>query len=357
MISAVSPSPNSPLVAVIIPSYRVKTHILSVISRIGEEIGLIVVVDDACPEGSGEHVRTHCRDPRVKVLTLQQNQGVGGAVMAGYDYAYRFGADIFVKVDGDGQMDPALIPQLIEPTLVGGADYTKGNRFYNVDGLRSMPFVRLFGNAALSFMTKMSSGYWNIFDPTNGFTALRAELFAQIPWRKVSRRYFFESDLLFRLNVARAYVVDVPMSAVYADEESGLKISRIIHSFFFGNLLNSFKRISYNYFLRDFTIGSIQLLVGVSFLLFGSIFGSVAWYQSAVTGVTASTGTVMLAALPVILGVQLLLSFLAFDIAATPSRAIHRLLTIRSSAERRAAFESENPDDLPGEIDGAEASK
>ena len=200
-------------IAVVIPSYRVKKHILEVISGIGNEVERIYVVDDLCPEQSGDFVEAHCDDPRVRIIRHEVNQGVGGAVMSGYRAAIEEGVDIIVKVDGDGQMDPSLIPYFVEPIISGNADYTKGNRFFDLESVRAMPRIRLFGNAVLSFMTKMSSGYWDLFDPTNGYTAIHADVAKHLPFEKISKRYFFETDILFRLNTVRAVVVDMPMEA------------------------------------------------------------------------------------------------------------------------------------------------
>ena len=313
-------------VAVVIPCYRVRNRLSAVVAAISPEIDLIYVIDDACPEGSGEHLLAQCNDPRVQVLVHETNQGVGGAVMTGYRRALADGAEIIVKLDGDGQMDPALIPRLVAPILEGRADYTKGNRFYNLEDAGAMPPARLIGNIGLSFLTKLSSGYWSVFDPTNGFTAIHAALLAELPLTKVARRYFFESDMLFRIGILRGLVVDVPMAAVYGDAPSSLSILRVLLPFLGRNVANTGKRIFYRYFLRDFSIASVQLLAGMALLGFGTVFGVREWVESASSGVTASTGTVMLAALPVILGVQLLLSFLSFDVAATPTRAVHPLL-------------------------------
>ena len=313
-------------IAVVIPCYRVRSHILLLIQQIGPEVEWIVVVDDACPEESGRHVIENCTDRRVIVLKNEKNQGVGGAVLNGYICAMRLGADIIVKLDGDGQMDPRHIKHLVRPIVDGRADYAKGNRFFNVEGLHAMPKARLVGNAALSFFSKISSGYWTLFDPTNGFTAISALTLALLPIEKISPRYFFESDMLFRLGIVRACVVDVPMDAIYAGEKSNLVISRVVFQFLSKHVSNAFKRITLNYFLRDFSLASIELVVGTGFILFGTAFGLYRWAESIRTGVTASTGTVMLAALPIILGVQLLLSFLAFDISSTPNMAIHKFL-------------------------------
>ncbi len=204
-------------IAVVIPSFRVTRHILGVIASIGPEVQHIYVVDDACPDASGDHVAQHCSDPRVVVLRHDKNQGVGGAVMTGYQAAIAAGAAVIVKVDGDGQMDGRLIPDFVAPILAGEADYTKGNRFFHLEQLRTMPTMRLFGNAVLSLLNKLSSGYWDVFDPTNGFTALHADAARHLPFSKISRRYFFETDMLFRLNTINAVVVDIPMDAVYGD--------------------------------------------------------------------------------------------------------------------------------------------
>jgi dolichol-phosphate mannosyltransferase len=310
-------------IAVVIPCYKVTRHILDLILAIGSEVQFIYVVDDACPDGSGEFVLANINDSRVRVIFHTQNQGVGGAVLTGYEAAISDAADLIVKLDGDGQMDPLLIPDFISPIIMGEADYTKGNRFYDLEKVRTMPTVRLFGNAVLSLMTKLSSGYWNLFDPTNGYTAISADVARRLPFKKISRRYFFETDMLFRLNMLRAVVIDVPMSAKYGEEVSSLKISRIIGEFFAKHLRNFYKRIFYNYYLRDMSLASVELLVGLVLFGFGSIYGGYHWLYSAQAGVPTPAGTVMLSALPVLAGIQFVLGFLAYDISSVPVRPIH----------------------------------
>jgi hypothetical protein len=169
----------------------------------------------------------------------------------------------------------------------------------------------------------MSTGYWNLFDPTNGYTAAHTTALRQVPLDKVSRRYFFESDLLFRLSTVRAVVVDVPMDAIYEDEKSNLSISRILVPFVGGHLRNTLKRLVYSYFLRDFNFASLHWLLGPIFLAFGIGFGAYEWWVSLQTGVTASAGTVMLSALPIIVGLQMMLSAFNFDVANVPRRPLH----------------------------------
>jgi len=312
-------------IAVVIPSYKVRKHILDVIGLIGPEVTRIYVVDDCCPDRSGSFVESNCKDERIVVLQHAENQGVGGAVMTGYMAAIEDGMDIFVKIDGDGQMDPSLILDFVAPIAAGEADYTKGNRFFDLEEISTMPKVRLFGNAVLSFMTKLSSGYWDSFDPTNGYTAIHRDVAQLLPFRKISHRYFFETDILFRLNILRAVVVDIPMDAKYGDEVSGLKISKIVGEFFIKHVRNFFKRIFYNYYIRDMSLASIELPVGLAMLLFGLLFGAFHWVHSMNSGQSSSSGTVMLSALPVIIGLQLVLAFLGHDIRSVPSRPFHRL--------------------------------
>lgn len=312
------------IIAVVIPCYRVTHHVLDVIAKIGTEVSAIFVVDDGCPESSGDFIRENCTDNRVVVLHNIKNQGVGGAVMAGYKAAIEMGADIIVKVDGDGQMDPSLIPDFVAPIIAGEADYTKGNRFFDLEEIRAMPKIRLFGNAVLSFMTKLSSGYWDLFDPTNGYTAIHADVARRLPFEKVSRRYFFETDMLFRLNILRAVVVDVPMDAKYGDEVSNLKISKIIGEFLVKHIRNFLKRIFYNYYLRDMSLASIELPLGVLLLISGGSFGVYHWLNSLREGIVTPAGTVMLSALPIIIGLQFILAFLAYDISSVPRRPLHR---------------------------------
>jgi dolichol-phosphate mannosyltransferase len=266
-------------VGVVIPCFKVRDHIMGVIAKIGPQVHKIYVVDDRCPVGSGNFVRSECRDPRVTVLFNEKNLGVGGATMTGYARALTDECDIVVKLDGDGQMDPSLIPVLIAPLVNGDADYTKGNRFFSPENLEGMPTLRLVGNTALSFISKMSSGYWSVMDPTNGFTAIHATALSLLPLQKIDQRYFFESDILFRLNTIRAVVRDVPMKAVYADEESNLKIGKVLREFPIKHLKRVIKRLAYNYLLRDFNVCSLELLAGMIFLLFGVFFGGYQWYQ------------------------------------------------------------------------------
>lgn len=323
-------------IAVVIPCYKVTRHILEVLAAIGPEVDAVYCVDDACPDLSGDFIERQNADPRVKVLRNPQNQGVGGAMITGYQRAVVDGATVIVKIDGDGQMDPGLLPAFVAPILEGEADYTKGNRFWDLTKIRQMPLIRRIGNLGLSFMAKASTGYWDLFDPTNGYTAIHAKVAAHLPFDSISRRYFFETDMLFRLNTLRAVVVDVPMDARYGDETSGLRASKIFFEFLFKHARNLAKRIGYNYFLRDLSVASLELLASMALLSFGAVFGGYHWLHSIRMETSAPVGTIMIATVAVVSGLQFLLAFLGYDIASIPRRPLYKVLAAgRGSALNR----------------------
>ncbi len=315
----------TPRVAVVIPCFRVTDHLAGVLSEIQAEVQSIYCVIDGCDQGSLGVAQASARDDqRIHVLEHERNQGVGSACITGYLQALADGAEIIVKLDGDGQMCAADIPNVLAPLLHGEADYVKGNRFSNLEHLRSMPTLRLLGNAGLSFFSKLSSGYWNIFDPTNGFTAIHSSVARQIPWERLHRGYFFESDLLFRLYTLRAVVVDQPLPARYAGEQSNLNVLQALTSFPIYHCKNFLKRIFYCYYLRDFNLASLNLLVAVGLLTFGLVFGVTQWVRGIELQQFNSAGTVMLAALPLIMGWQALLAFLSYDMSNIPHKTMQR---------------------------------
>lgn len=293
---------------------------MNVLSEIGKEVDSIYVIDDACPEGSGKLVEAQNKDKRVQVIFHEKNQGVGGAVVTGYKAALAEGHDVIVKLDGDGQMDPKDIPTLIRPILEGRADYAKGNRFDSIEDLEAMPAIRIFGNAVLSIMSKISSGYWNVTDPTNGYTAIHSAALKRVQVDKLRKTYFFESDLLFRLSLIRAVVHDVVLPARYGEEVSNLRISKVIFEFPVRHTANFLKRIFYLYYLREWTVSSVELPAGLILFFWGLIFGLQKWMDSNASGIPATAGSVMLSVTPMILGFQLLLAFVNYDVSSVPNR-------------------------------------
>lgn len=303
---------------VVIPSYKTAAHIVGVVRSMPRSVSRVIVVDDACPEGSGKLVLSSVKDKRVSVLFHSENQGVGGAMITGFKAALAEGADIVIKVDGDGQMDPADIARLVKPIVEGRADYAKGNRFDSLEDLEQMPRYRIFGNAVLSLMSKVSTGYWNITDPTNGFVAIHRSVLSRVHLEKLRKNFFFESDLLFRLSLIKAVVVDVAIPARYGSEKSNLRIGHVLLDFPYRHFVNHVKRVFYLYYLREWSVASVELPAGLLLFFWGLIYGSTTWITNASLGVVTPVGPVMLSAVPLILGFQLILAFISYDVSAEP---------------------------------------
>lgn len=306
-------------IAVVIPSYKVSKHILEVINDIPEFVSHIIVIDDKCPQNSGKIAETS-NDKRVVICYHEINQGVGGAVITGYKKALELGIDIMIKIDGDGQMDVNYMEKLIQPILDGKADYTKGNRFTDFKALRQMPKIRLFGNSGLSFLVKASSGYWDMMDPTNGYTAINKHALEELDLDNIAKRYFFESDMLINLNIENAVILDVDIPAKYGDEESSLSVTKTLFGFPPKLLKGLCKRIFLKYFIYNFNMLSLYLILGLPMILFGGIYGIYHWISSSINNIETPVGTVMIAVLPIILGTQFLLQAIQIDMNNIPKK-------------------------------------
>lgn len=310
-------------IAAVIPAYRVEKDIDAVMRGLPPYINHIIVVDDASPDSSADVIAASVeRDRRVILMLHRKNEGVGAAMVTGFKKALELDAQIVIKLDGDGQMDPAFIPALLTPLIQGKADYAKGNRFRDFQSLRRMPIMRRFGNLGLSFMTKAACGYWNCFDPTNGFFAIRSEILVQLPLDQIDPRYFFETSMLANLYLLGAYVLDVPIPARYGNESSNLSIRRALFEFPFKLLTTFMRRIALKYYIYDFSMMSIYLLTGIPLLLFGLIFGVIKWIHYAQLNLPAPTGTVILPTLSVLLGIQILLSAIEIDMNSSPKQPL-----------------------------------
>lgn len=300
-------------IGVVIPAYNVETHLRKVIESLPEFVDRIVLVDDASKDGTYA-VATSLAHPRLRTIRHKVNQGVGGAVISGYKEAIADGVDVIVKMDGDGQMDPKYLVPLIEPLIDEGYGYSKGNRFLDGCALRTMPWHRLVGNFGLTFLTKLSSGYWQLFDPQNGYTAIKQDVLSSVDLDRISKRFFFENDMLIHLNVFNCRVTDVPIPATYGDERSSMNTGRILFTFPFHLLKGLCYRALNKYILRDFSPIAVFILAGIPLFSWGVCFGLYAWIRSAVSGVPATTGTVMLSVLPLLLGFQLILQSITMEI-------------------------------------------
>ena len=310
-------------IAVVIPCYRVESEIGALIASLPRYLKHIIVVDDASPDETPNIVMQAAKkDRRIILIRHNKNQGVGGAMLAGFRKALELNAQIVVKIDGDGQMDPIHLPNLLMPIIQGRADYTKGNRFRDFQALQRMPVIRRIGNMGLGFLTKAATGYWNLFDPTNGFVAIHSKVLARLPLARIDRTYFFETSMLANLYLLGAAVQDVPMPARYRGEVSSLSVRRSLIEFPLKLLKTFLRRLILKNLIYDFSMASIYILAGLPLLLFGLIFGISKWAQYSALKLPAPTGTVMLPTLSVLLGIQFLIAAIEIDLRSTPKEPI-----------------------------------
>ena len=308
-----TPDGPRPRVIAVIPAYRARATLRRVVERTLEVVDLVVGVDDACPEASAEVVRSF--GARVTVCVHSKNRGVGGAMKTGIAQALRMGAAYVVKLDADDQMDPSYVPRMIElleryPEI----DMVKGNRFTDAATVRTMPIARLIGNAGLTFLVKFSSGYWSLVDPTNGYVAIRASALDSAELSKLAERYFFETDLLCLFGLRRRIIAEMEMPAIYGDERSSLSISRALIGFPPRLFARFVRRIAFNYFITEINLGSVCAALGFPLLAIALVFGGHEWAISRESGVPRPTGTIILALLLFMIGFQLSLQALLYDV-------------------------------------------
>lgn len=305
---------NEKKIAVAIPCYRVEAHLERVVAGIPDFVDHVLLVDDCSPDGTPELVDRMADGSRVVAIHHERNQGVGGAMKTAFRKAMEMETDVVVKLDGDGQMDATYIASLVE--ALEEADFSKGNRLFDRRMLRRMPAVRRIGNMGVGFMVKAASGYWNVSDPVNGFFAIRTETLRRMDFDRVADRYFFESSMLIEMHYAGARISEVTMPAIYADEQSNLSIGKTLFSFPPRLVAAWVRRLHLSYFVYDFNICSLYLLVGIPSFLFGLIFGICEWIHYASINSPSPTGTIMVAVLTFILGFQMLLAAAQYDISA-----------------------------------------
>jgi glycosyltransferase involved in cell wall biosynthesis len=304
-------------IAVVAPCRNEAAHIADVIRTIPDFVDHIIVVDD-CSTDNTAITAQECGDSRVVVLRTESNQGVGGATILGYQKGLELASDVLVKMDGDGQMPPEYLSDLLDSIVEKDYDYAKGNRFLAGESLAFMPKHRLWGNVALTFMTKLASGYWHVFDPQNGYTAIKSRSLRMLNLNKVHKRFFFENDMLIALNYHSSRVADIAIPSRYGNEVSDLNPVKIGMTFPFLLFQRFVRRIYERYVLRDFSPVALFLMMGAVLFGWGFVFGVYLWFDTAITGRSTPTGTIMLSLLPLILGFQLLLQAIVLDIQNTP---------------------------------------
>jgi glycosyltransferase involved in cell wall biosynthesis len=262
-------------VAVVVPAYNEEKLITNVLKTVPAFVDHIVVVDDASSDRTGEIVKSKQEgDSRITYVRHPQNTGVGGAIATGYKWARDKGIDISVVMAGDAQMDPRDLPGLLNPIADGEVDYSKGNRLFTGKAWRVIPKSRYFGNAILSFLTKIASGYWHVADSQSGYGAIALQVLKTIDLETIYKRYGMPNDLLVKLNIYHFRVRDVPINPIYGiGEKSGLKIYKVVFTLSFLLLRLFFWRLKEKYVIRDFHPLVLFYLLGFILTPIGVVFG------------------------------------------------------------------------------------
>lgn len=298
------------------PAHNEEAHVGGVIATMPDYVDAIVVVDDGSTDATAAAI-AKADDPRVTLITHDPNQGLGASLIDAHKKALELGGDVMVVMAGDGQMDPDYLPALLKPILEEGFDFSKGNRFFGSGSWEGMPGYRVFGNVVLTFITKVATGYWDMFDPQNGYTAMTRRASEAVVWERVARDYSFENDVLAELGVNRMRVKDVDIPAVYGAEVSGIKLHRVVPSLMRTLWKAFWRRFWLLYVVRSFSPVALFAFASFGLLLWSFFFGIWIVVQR-IGGLSPTTGTVMLFVLPFLVGFQLLLASFVLDIINTP---------------------------------------
>ena len=299
-------------VAVVVPAHDEEELIAETIGGIPPFVDRVYVVDDASTDATAERARG-TGDARVTVIAHDRNRGVGAAIVTGYKRAVEDGADVVAVMAGDNQMDPADLATLAAPVARGELDYAKANRLFTGQAWDQMPHMRYLGNAVLSLLTKIASGYWHVADSQSGYTAISKEMVRDLDLDRVYTGYGFPNDLLVHLNVWNARVRDFPSRPVYGvGERSGIRYHRVVPRISWLLVKGFFWRLKEKYVIRDFHPLVFFYAFGILGIVAGVILGLVE-LGFRLAGNAVSVGTVVLVALLLVSGIQFTLFAMWFD--------------------------------------------
>lgn len=299
-------------IGVVVPAYNEERLIGRTLETMPDFVDRVFVVDDASTDRTSEVARA-VADPRVTVVRHDANTGVGGAIITGHRQVLAEDLDVSVVMAGDAQMDPDRLPALLDPIVHDGVQFAKANRFYASGSTAGMPRHRVLGNIVLSVMTKFASGYYHLFDPQNGYTALHRDALERLDLDAIAANYSFENSLLIHLNILRVRARDVPIPARYGDEVSTLRVSRVVPMLLRTLVAGFWMRVWRKYVFPS--LEPFALLFFPGLLLTGlGLAAALVITVLAVNDVTATPATVMISIAPLLAGIQLLVSALNLDI-------------------------------------------
>jgi glycosyltransferase involved in cell wall biosynthesis len=304
-------------VCVVVPAYNESKQISKVIETMPDFIDAVIIIDDASTDKTVEIVKNYeQQNEKITLIQHDKNQGVGGAIATGYKWARDNDFDMAVVMAGDGQMDPVDLPILLDPVAEDRADYSKGNRLFTGEAYTKIPRIRYIGNAFLSLLTKIASGYWHVADSQSGYTVINKRALHLIDWEHMYKRYGQPNDLLTRLNVYNLRVADIPIEPVYnVGETSGLKIKKVIFTISWLLLKMFLWRLKEKYIIRDFHPLVFFYFMGLILFPFGIISGIYLFLLRIFSGPVAETSA-LFAAILFITGLQFLFFAMWFDMEA-----------------------------------------
>jgi glycosyltransferase involved in cell wall biosynthesis len=300
-------------VAVVVPAFEEELLVADTIRGIPAFVDLIVVVDDRSTDATAERARA-VGDPRVVVIEHAENQGVGAAIATGYERCRELGVDVTCVMAGDNQMDPGELAALVGPVARGEVEYAKANRLVSGEAWRLIPRSRYLGNAVLSLLTKIASGYWHVADSQAGYTALSLDALRRLDLEQLYRRYGFPNDMLVHLNVQSARVRDVPSRPVYGvGERSGIRIRHVAPRIAWLLFKGFWWRMKEKYVIRDFHPLVFFYVLGILMSVVGFLLGVVVAASRIFGGNEITTATIVLVALLLVSGTQFTLFAMWFD--------------------------------------------
>jgi glycosyltransferase involved in cell wall biosynthesis len=299
-------------VAVVVPAYNEELLIAETIAGMPSFVDRVYVVDDRSKDATAERARA-TEDPRVEVIVHERNQGVGAASVTGYKRAIEERMDVACVMAGDNQMDPDELEALALPVARGQLDYHKANRLFTGQAWQLIPRTRYLGNAILSLLTKIASGYWHVADSQAGFTAIGLPILELLDLDRVYKRYGFPNDLLVHLNVWNARVRDFPSRPIYGvGERSGIRLRKVVPTISWLLMKGFFWRMGQKYVIRDFHPLVLFYALGLLMTFAGLVLGVVEVVLR-LMGNELTVGTVVLIALLLISGTQFSLFAMWFD--------------------------------------------
>jgi glycosyltransferase involved in cell wall biosynthesis len=303
-------------VGVVVPAYNEERQIGKVLETMPDFVDHIIVVDDRSSDATLER----CREwqdrmgRRLTVIEQSKNQGVGAAITSGYRRAAELGIDVVAVMAGDGQMDPNDLTLIIDPVISEKADYSKGNRLFTGEAWRRTPHVRYLGNAFLSMLTKIASGYWHVADSQSGFTAISRTALMALDLDRLYHSYGYPNDLLIQLNIRNFRVADVPTHPRYGvGERSSMNVFMVMPTVSYLLLRGFLNRLFVKYVVKDFHPLVFFYFFGIVFLIVGTVLGLLYSALRIFTGAAIPTATIVLVAMLIIGGLQFLLFAMWFD--------------------------------------------